>query len=142
MKRSDLLFLVAAFFSFLFSIYLWFQGQREEGIFVGIWVPSILSAAVLIKQIINQESTNKWFQTRSSSYLVQLCLPFGLLVQLSSLESLVSDGNRTERIPVTYNHIQYVQFEFTNASEKYQGKSLSCNVPIYSENPAMEPFLE
>jgi hypothetical protein len=55
MKRSDQFFLVAAFFSFLFSIYLWFQGQRDEGIFVGIWVPSILSAAVLIKQITNQK---------------------------------------------------------------------------------------
>jgi hypothetical protein len=51
MKPSDILFLAAAFFSFLFSIYLWFNGQKEEGIFVGIWVPSILSAAVLIKMI-------------------------------------------------------------------------------------------
>ncbi len=53
MKRSDQFFLVSAFFSFLFSVYLWFIGQREEGIFVGIWVPSILSAAILIKQITN-----------------------------------------------------------------------------------------
>lgn len=56
MKRSDQFFLVAAFFSFLFSIYLWFIGQRDEGIFVGIWVPSILSAAILLKQITNQKN--------------------------------------------------------------------------------------
>lgn len=51
MKLADYLFVTAAFLSFLFSVYLWFIGQREEGIFVGIWVPSILSAANLIKYI-------------------------------------------------------------------------------------------
>ncbi len=38
----------AAFISFLFSIYLWFSGDRQAGIFVGIWVPSILSSSNLI----------------------------------------------------------------------------------------------
>jgi hypothetical protein len=56
MKRSDYLFLISAFCSFLFSVYLWFNGQKDEGIFVGIWVPSILSAAVLIKMISNANS--------------------------------------------------------------------------------------
>jgi len=41
-------FLVAAFFSFLLSVALFFTGDRERGIFVGIWVPSILSAGNLI----------------------------------------------------------------------------------------------
>jgi hypothetical protein len=41
------LFLVAAGLSFLLSIGLWFSGNREEGIFVGLWVPSILAAGVL-----------------------------------------------------------------------------------------------
>jgi hypothetical protein len=35
--------LTAAGLSFLLSVYLWFSGQREEGQFVGIWVPSILA---------------------------------------------------------------------------------------------------
>lgn len=43
MKPADYLLLAAAFVSFLFSVYLWFQGQREEGLYVGIWVPSILA---------------------------------------------------------------------------------------------------
>jgi hypothetical protein len=43
MKPADYVLLTAAFLSFLFSVYLWFQGQREEGLFVGIWVPSILA---------------------------------------------------------------------------------------------------
>lgn len=41
--KGKLLVLFAAFVSFLFSVGLWFSGQREEGLFVGIWVPSILS---------------------------------------------------------------------------------------------------
>jgi hypothetical protein len=38
------LFLVAALASFLLSIALWFTENREEGVFVGLWVPSILAA--------------------------------------------------------------------------------------------------
>jgi len=38
------LFLVAAVASFLLSIGLWFTGNRDEGVFVGLWVPSILAA--------------------------------------------------------------------------------------------------
>lgn len=40
--------LAAAAISFLLSIFLWFSGSREEGIFVGIWVPSILSFGALM----------------------------------------------------------------------------------------------
>lgn len=49
MKSTDLLLLAAAFLSFVFSVYLWFQGMREEGLFVGIWVPSILSLGAFIR---------------------------------------------------------------------------------------------
>jgi len=41
-------FVIAAGISFLFSISLWFSGSREEGLFVGLWVPSILSFGTLI----------------------------------------------------------------------------------------------
>ena len=47
--RSDSVFLMAAFLSFLFSVYLWFTGQRDEGMFVGIWVPSILAFGAFAK---------------------------------------------------------------------------------------------
>ncbi len=43
LKPADYLLLAAAFLSFVFSIYLWFSGWREEGLFVGLWVPSILA---------------------------------------------------------------------------------------------------
>ena len=41
---------VLAFLSFLYSVSLWFTGSKLEGIFVGIWVPSILAFAVAIRQ--------------------------------------------------------------------------------------------
>lgn len=48
-RASDYLLLTAAFLSFLFSVTLWFFGQREEGLFVGIWVPSILAFGAFVK---------------------------------------------------------------------------------------------
>ncbi len=42
------LFMLAAGLSFLLSVYLFFSGSAEQGIFVGIWVPSILSAGALL----------------------------------------------------------------------------------------------
>ncbi len=43
LKTSDYCLLSAAFLSFLLSVYLWFNGQKDAGLFVGIWVPSILA---------------------------------------------------------------------------------------------------
>jgi hypothetical protein len=45
------LMLVASFVAFLVSIYFWFMtdGNQMEAIFVGIWVPSILSFAALLQ---------------------------------------------------------------------------------------------
>jgi hypothetical protein len=37
--------IILAFLSFLFSVSLWFSGLKDEGMFVGIWVPSILGLA-------------------------------------------------------------------------------------------------
>ncbi len=43
-RLGVMLFLVAAAVSFLLSIGLWFTDNRDEGVFVGLWVPSILAA--------------------------------------------------------------------------------------------------
>jgi hypothetical protein len=37
------LILLGAFLSFVLSVSLWFTGHHEQGIFVGLWVPSILA---------------------------------------------------------------------------------------------------
>jgi hypothetical protein len=46
-------FIVAAFASFVFSVTLWFAGDsdlnRQQALFVGLWVPSILSLGNLFK---------------------------------------------------------------------------------------------
>tara|TARA_B100001287_G_scaffold117516_1_gene98881 strand:+ start:975 stop:1175 length:201 start_codon:yes stop_codon:yes gene_type:complete len=42
--------IILAFLSFLYSVTLWFTGNKLEGIFVGIWVPSILAFAIAIRQ--------------------------------------------------------------------------------------------
>lgn len=42
-RRAGLTILIAAFLSFLLSVTLWFTGSHEQGLFVGLWVPSILS---------------------------------------------------------------------------------------------------
>lgn len=49
LKKSDFLTLVAAAISLIFSLYLFFTGETEAGIFVAIWVPSILGFANFIK---------------------------------------------------------------------------------------------
>ena len=41
---------ILSFLSFLYSVSLWFSGYKLEGIFVGIWVPSILAFAICIRQ--------------------------------------------------------------------------------------------
>jgi hypothetical protein len=47
-SKAKALFLLAALLSFLLSVYLYFSGDRDRGLYVGIWVPSILSAGTLL----------------------------------------------------------------------------------------------
>lgn len=51
--KSQNYFLFAAFVSFVFSVSLWFAGDsdlnRQQALFVGLWVPSILSLGNLVK---------------------------------------------------------------------------------------------
>lgn len=43
-----LLFLTAAFLSLVLSVVLWFTGNEDEGVFVGLWVPAIHSLGTLV----------------------------------------------------------------------------------------------
>ena len=53
-KQRNYLVLAAAFISFLLSVSLWFAGLEREGIFVGIWVPSILAFGVFINTMVEK----------------------------------------------------------------------------------------
>jgi len=48
LRLGKWLFLGAAGASLIMSVSLWFSGQREEGLFVGLWVPSILALGALV----------------------------------------------------------------------------------------------
>lgn len=45
---SKSLVLLAAAISFLFSVSLWFAGNEQQAIFVGLWVPSILALGAVV----------------------------------------------------------------------------------------------
>jgi len=42
-QQGRIIFIAAAFISFVLSVILWFTDNRDEGVFVGLWVPSILA---------------------------------------------------------------------------------------------------
>ena len=48
LTKPRLLIGSAAMISFLFSISLWFAGYKDQGMFVGLWVPSIHSLGTLL----------------------------------------------------------------------------------------------
>ena len=57
--RTDLTFLAAAFASFLFSVFLWFRVDMNYGMFVGIWVPSILALWVGVRHAMYTVDSNR-----------------------------------------------------------------------------------
>jgi hypothetical protein len=50
---ADKFLFVAALLSLVFSEVLYFNGEKEAGIFIGIWVPSILAFGIYLKLIRN-----------------------------------------------------------------------------------------
>ncbi len=47
-RLARIMIAAAAFLSFLLSVGLWFAGSRQQALFVGLWVPSILSAGAFL----------------------------------------------------------------------------------------------
>jgi hypothetical protein len=50
---ADKLLFAAATVSLVFSESLWFNGNHEHAIFVGLWVPSILAFGIYLKLLKN-----------------------------------------------------------------------------------------
>jgi hypothetical protein len=46
--HARLLLFLAALVSFVLSVSLWFGGNEQEGIFVGLWVPSVLALGAIV----------------------------------------------------------------------------------------------
>jgi uncharacterized membrane protein YfcA len=55
-KKFDYSFLFAAFASFVASVGLWFLVNHDCGVFVGLWVPSILALWVGVRLVVVSES--------------------------------------------------------------------------------------
>ena len=51
-SRSDIFILLGVAISFALSAYLWFSGQREEGMFTALWVPSVLCFGIYFKLMV------------------------------------------------------------------------------------------
>lgn len=48
---ADKFLFLAAILSLIFSEILYFQGAKEDGTFIGLWVPSILAFGIYLKLI-------------------------------------------------------------------------------------------
>lgn len=53
---ADKLLLIAAFLSLVFSEALYFKGEVNAAIFVGLWVPSILGFGIYLKLLNNRRN--------------------------------------------------------------------------------------
>ena len=52
---TDKFLFIAAFLSLIFSEILYFKGESNAAIFIGIWVPSILAFGIYLKLINNRK---------------------------------------------------------------------------------------
>ncbi len=50
---SDKLLFIAALLSLIYSEFLFFLGNKDQAIFIGLWVPSILAFGIYLKLIQN-----------------------------------------------------------------------------------------
>ena len=53
---ADKLLFLAALLSLIFSEILYFQGDKEDGTFIGLWVPSILAFGIYLKLLNNKKN--------------------------------------------------------------------------------------
>lgn len=52
----DKILFAAALLSLIFAEILYFQGEKEDGTFIGLWVPSILAFGIYLKLIKNTKN--------------------------------------------------------------------------------------
>ena len=49
LSSTDKIMLFISLLSLIFSEIMWFQGDKEGALFIGLWVPSILGFAIYLK---------------------------------------------------------------------------------------------
>lgn len=55
---ADKLLFISAFLSLIYSEAIFFLGDKEHAIFIGLWVPSILAFGIYLK-LIRKNNNNK-----------------------------------------------------------------------------------
>ena len=55
---ADVILMFAALLSLIFSEVLYFQGEKQDATFIGLWVPSILAFGVYLKIIVNTKKND------------------------------------------------------------------------------------
>ena len=58
-KMADACILLSVLLSFAISAYLWFNGQKDEGLFTATWVPSILGFGISFKLLFPEGQSNE-----------------------------------------------------------------------------------
>jgi hypothetical protein len=52
---TDVLLFIAAILSLIFSEILYFIGEKDDALFIGLWVPSILAFGIYLKLLKNHK---------------------------------------------------------------------------------------
>jgi uncharacterized membrane protein HdeD (DUF308 family) len=50
MNKGTMWIVVAALISLVIAVYVWFTGNKDAGLFIGLWVPSLLALATYLKK--------------------------------------------------------------------------------------------
>lgn len=58
-RMSDVCILLAVMVSFAISAFLWFNGDKEAGLFTATWVPAILCFGIYFKVLTLQAQRNE-----------------------------------------------------------------------------------
>jgi len=56
LSKTDVIMLLLAFSSLIFSEIMWFLEEKQGALFVGLWVPSILGFAIYLKLLKNEKN--------------------------------------------------------------------------------------
>jgi hypothetical protein len=73
---TDKLLFISAFLSLIFSEILYFEGSKDQAIFIGLWVPSILAFGIylkLIQKTINMSDLIPFCSTYNSFVWTRIC---------------------------------------------------------------------
>ena len=76
---TDKLLFLASFLSLIFSEILYFKGEENAAIFIGIWVPSILAFGIYLNLINNKK--NDWDNTLfcwTHNHIIRSWIFFGI----------------------------------------------------------------